>query len=121
MTIRHLCSPFCISSTKAEVLFASCNFTANNEILTDNPIAVLPRSFESLLEQSLELLVSLTVNTTKDLDVLQRQLERRSFKANVPRRVRQHEAEVDVDEVTASVNEDVSVMSVFDLEEIRDD
>lgn len=47
-----------------------------------------------------------------------RQLERRGLEAHVARTVGQHETEVDVEEVTVSVDEDVSVVSVLDLEEV---
>lgn len=50
-----------------------------------------------------------------------RQLERRGLEAHVARTVGQHETEVDVEEVTVSVDEDVSVVSVLDLEEVGGD
>ena len=82
---------------------------------------MLPRRLESVTEQTTELEVRPAVHATEHLDILERELERRSLEADVPRRVREHEPEVDVDEVAVAVDQDVAVMSVFDLEEVRDD
>ena len=79
---------------------------------------MLPRRLESLFEQPPKLLIHLGVDPTQHLNVLQRELERGSLKADVARRVREHEPEVDVDEVALAVEEDVAVVPIFDLEEV---
>ena len=52
----------------------------------------------------------------------QRHLEWRRLKADIAsRRIRKHESKVNVNEVSIAVDEDVSVMPVLDLEEVRHD
>lgn len=48
------------------------------------------------------------------------QLERRALERDDAGGVRDHEAEVDVDDVALCVDEDVAVVSVSDLEEVAD-
>lgn len=50
-----------------------------------------------------------------------RKLEGRSLEAHIARAVGQHEAKVDVDEVTVAVNEDVAVVAVLDLKKVSRD
>lgn len=88
---------------------------------TDDPVTVLPRSIEPFLEQPLELLERLAVNTSQNLDVLERQLEWRCLKADVSGRVGKHEAKVDVDQMAVTVDEDVAIMAILDLQEICND
>ena len=54
------------------------------------------------------------------LDILQWKLEWCGLKANIARRVRQHEPKVDVDEVALAIQQDVAIMAVLDLEEVGD-
>ena len=76
---------------------------------------MFPRSLEPILEQLLELSIMLAVDTSEYLHIFQRQFKRSRFEPKVPRRVRQHETKVDMDEVTFSIQEYVSVMPVLDL------
>jgi acyl-CoA hydrolase len=83
---------------------------------------VFPGSFESLLEQLLEVRPARAVESTHDVHIIERKLERRSLEAHISAwRVGEHEPKVDVNEVTVSVDEDVTVVPVFDLKEVRDD
>ncbi len=72
-------------------------------------------SFESLFEQSSKLKVRWTGNPAKDFNILDRQLERCCFEANVARCVGQDEAKVDVYKVAISVKKYVSVVAILDL------
>ena len=49
-----------------------------------------------------------------------RQLERRALERDDARRVRDHEAKVDVDDVALGVDQDVPVVSVLHLEQVAD-
>lgn len=82
---------------------------------------MLPCGLEPFLEQPFELLERLAVDPAEHLDVLERELEGCGLEADVARRIRQHKAEVDVDEVAVAVNQDVAVMSILDLEQVGDD
>ena len=82
---------------------------------------MLSRCLEPVAKQAAELEVRAAVHTTKHLDVLEWELERRGLEADVARRVREHEPEVDVREVPVTVKQDVAVVAVFDLEEVGDD
>lgn len=50
------------------------------------------------------------------LDEFRRKLEGRAFEAQVPRRVGQDEAVVDVDEMAVIVKQNVSIVAIFHLE-----
>ena len=82
---------------------------------------MLPRRVEALPEQLPELAVRGTVEPSENFDVFERELERRSLETNVPWGVGEHEAKVDVDEVPIAVEEDVAVVPVLDLQEVRDE
>lgn len=106
---------------------------------------MLPRRLEPFLEQLLEQREARAGDSTHDVDVLlfppmhrrgwsgtrggrsereganHRELERRSFEAHVPWTVREHESEVNVDAVTFAIDEDVSIVPIFDLEEVGRD
>ena len=82
---------------------------------------MLARRVEALAKELAELVVRRAVEAPEDLDVLQRELERRRLEADVAWRVREHEPEVDVDEVPVAVEEDVAVVPVLDLQQVRDE
>lgn len=82
---------------------------------------MLPRRLEPLPKQPPKLLQRLALHPTQDLNILKRQLKRRRLETDVPRRIREHEPEVDMDEVAVAIEEDVAVVSVFDLEEVTND
>ena len=86
----------------------------------DNSVAVFSRGLKSLMEQFTEFPQRLAIRSAQHLDVLQRQLERRGLEPDIPRRVRQHEPKVNMDQVTVAVQQDVAVMAVLDLEEVGD-
>ena len=108
----------------------------------DDPLGVLPRVAEALLEQRAELGKLGRVESAEDVDIVLRELERRHLEPDRAGRVAQHEAKVDVcparfvstaeklsarerdeltDEVALAVDEDVAVVSVFELQEVADD
>lgn len=76
---------------------------------------MLPCRLEALSKQPPELLVRLALDPTEDLDVLEWELERRGLEADVAGRVREHEPEVNVDQMTVAVDENIAVMPVLDL------
>jgi hypothetical protein len=50
------------------------------------------------------------------------QFERGSLETHVsPRRIAEHETEIDMDEMTIPIDEDISVMSILDLQQKGDD
>ena len=87
-------------------------------MLTDYSIAVLSCCLESLLEQATKFQVCRTSNAAQHLDVLNRKLERRSFESNVPRRVSEDESEIDVYQMSVTVQQDVAVVAILDLQEV---
>ena len=111
---------------------------------TDQAVRVLPRGLEPLFEQSLEIRIPGTIQSTHDIHILlfttispimvklirhggtgethKGHLEWCSLEAHVPAgRVGEHEPEIDVDQVPVPIDEDIPVMPIFDLEEVRDD
>ena len=88
---------------------------------TDDPVAVLARRLEALTKELPELQKRRALYATQDIYILHGQFEWRGLEAQVPRRVRKHEAEVDVHDMAFAVDEDVPVMPVLDLEEVRDE
>ena len=80
---------------------------------------MLPGSLKSLPEQFPELPVGRAVEPAEHFNVLEWKLERRRFKADVARGVRQHKAKVNMDEMPVAVEEDVAVVAVLNLEEVR--
>ena len=88
---------------------------------TNDAVAVLPRGLKALFEEPPELLEGCPFEAAEHLDVLERELERRGLEADIPRRVRQHEAKVDVDQVPIAVDQDVAVVPVLDLQQVCDD
>lgn len=62
-----------------------------------------------------------SVHTTENFDVLRRQLERSGLETNITWCVAEDEPEINVDEVTLPVEEDIAIVSILDLQEKRDD
>jgi len=103
---------------------------------------VFPRRLEALLEKLLEKLEPRTRYSSHDVDVLlqvqrrrgskdartkgrsrgretnHRELERGSLEAHVSWTVGEHETEVDMDAVSFAIDENVSVVTILDLEEV---
>ena len=90
-------------------------------VLTNYPITMFPRRLEPFLEQLLELPKRRRLDFPQYFNILQREFERGSFESDISRRVGKHETKIDVDEVSVAVEEDVAVVSVFDLEEVGDE
>ena len=65
---------------------------------------MFPCSLEALVHQPLVLPKRLTVYSTHDFYVFQWELEWCCFESDVSRGIREHEAEVDVDNVPIAVN-----------------
>ena len=80
---------------------------------------MLAGGVKALTEELAKLKVGRAVEAAEDLDVLERELEGRGLEADVAGRVGEHEAEVDVDEVPVAVEEDVAVVPVLDLQQVR--
>lgn len=81
---------------------------------------MLPRSVEPFPKQPLELSERSRFGSSQHFDILQREFEGSRFEADITRRIREHETKVDVDEMPVTVEEDVTVVSVFDLQEVGD-
>jgi hypothetical protein len=92
---------------------------ATDSQLTNDAITMFPSSFESLSEQSPEFKERRASNTAQHFNVFRRQLKRCSFKSNISWCITEYESEIDMDEVPVSIQEDVAVVSVFNLEEER--
>jgi hypothetical protein len=67
---------------------------------TDDIITVLASGLEPFPEQPFEILERLTVQSSKNFDILEGKFERGCLEPNVARRITQHEAEVNVDEMS---------------------
>lgn len=120
--LRMTDKPFCISSTRATS--QPINTETKRQVRcthTDDPIAMFSCSFESFLEQPLELHVGLRANTTEYLDILQWELEWSRLEPDVSRRIGEHKAKVDVDEMAGPVNEYIPVVPVLDLQQVCHD
>ena len=90
-------------------------------ILTNYPITMLPRRLEPFLEQLLKLPKRRRLDPSQHFNILQREFERGGLESDISRRVGKHETKIDVDEMSVAVEEDVAVVSVFDLEEVGDE
>ena len=90
-------------------------------ILTNYPITMFPRRLKPFLEQLLKLPKRSGLDPSKHFNILQREFERGGLESDISRRVGKHETKIDVDEVSIAVEEDVAVVSGFDLEEVGDE
>lgn len=82
---------------------------------------MLSGTFKPFLEQFLEVGPAGTVKPTDDVDVIERELEWGSFESHIPSwGIGEHETEIDMNQVTIPIDEDVSIVTVFDLEEVGD-
>ena len=115
--------PFSISSTSAVLgqKVSHGHVCVPLPKLTDNPITMLPRRLKPFFEQLLKLPKRSGLDPSKHFNILQREFERGSLESDISRRVGQHETKIDMDEVSVAVEEDVAVVSVFDLEEVGDE
>src|SRR5438445_9283411 len=85
---------------------------------TGYSIAMFPCDLKSLPEQSPKLNKCRTIDAPKHLDIFGREFERSGLKPNVSRCIAQHKAKVNMHQVSISVKKNVTVMTVFDLEEV---
>ena len=79
---------------------------------------MFPSNLKSLPEQRPELKKCRAIDAPKDFDIFGREFERSGLKSNVSRCITQHKAKVNVHQMTISVKKNVTVMPVFDLEEV---
>ena len=79
---------------------------------------MLSGSLKALFEQSPKLPVRFAINSTEHFDIFERQFEWSSLESNIPGRVRKHEAKIDVNEVAFTINKNIPVVTVFDLQEV---
>ena len=82
---------------------------------------MLSRRVEPFPEQLLELSERFSIHTAHHFNVFRRKFERSRFEANVARRIGEHESEVDMDKVALPIEQDVAVMTIFDLQEVGDE
>jgi len=82
---------------------------------------MLPRRLEALPKQLLELYKRRAIYASQNFHILVRKLEWGGFETEVAWRVGEEEAKVDMHDVAVPVEEDVPVVTVFDLEEEGDD
>ena len=102
---------------------------------------MFPCSFESFLEQLLEVRITRTIQSSHDIHILllslsatnarrerrkresphHKHLERCRLKSHISRRVTQHEPKVNMNQMPILVYEDVPVMPIFDLKKVCDD
>lgn len=73
------------------------------------------------MEQPLKLTERGTVHAAHNLHIIKSELERGSFKPNVSGRVGKHEPKVNVYQMAVSIKEDIAVVTVLYLEEVRND
>ena len=83
-------------------------------------VLVFLDKFEAQEEEESEVLEDVRVLALHQLDVILSHLEGCPLEVHVPGRARQHEAEVDVDDVPGCVDQDVVVVPVFYLEQVLD-
>ena len=76
---------------------------------------------EASAHESLELIVSVAVHATEDINVVAREFEGGCLEADSTGRQAQDEAKVDVNEMPFGIHENIAIMTVFDLQEVRDD
>jgi hypothetical protein len=76
---------------------------------------------EALDKYGLEVAEGGTLRPAHQINVLARQFERRRFEVESTGRVPQHEAVVDVDQMSLLVEHDVAVVTVFDLQQVAHD
>lgn len=71
---------------------------------------MLPRNLEAFSEQALEIQESFAFHPSQYLEILERELEWRSFQPDVTRRVAEHEPKVDVNDVPVNENVEYTAM-----------
>lgn len=77
---------------------------------------MLSSTFKSFLEQFLEIRPTWTIEPTDNIDIIKRQFERSSFESHIPSwGIGEHESEIDMNQVTITINEDVTVVTILDL------
>jgi hypothetical protein len=88
----------------------------------------LDHGFHNLLErhqpfheQFLEVVEELRGKPAQNLQVLFRELERSRFEVEVPGRLVENKPKINVDNMTQLIDQDIAVVSVFDLQEILHD
>ena len=72
-------------------------------------------TLEGLLAQPFEVVPLRRPYPAKNFHILMSEFEWSSFKSNIPGRVREHEAKIDVNEVAFTVDKNIPVVTVFDL------
>lgn len=55
---------------------------------------------------------------SQNFHVLRGELKRSCFKADIPRCIAQNESEVDVDKVPITINENISIVPILDLQQV---
>ena len=106
-----------VAGSKAwQVRVALHEFHQQNEAFS-----MLTSVSEASAHESLELIVSVAVHATEDIDVVAWEFERGCLEADPTGRQAQDEAKVDVNEMPFGIHENIAIMTVFDLQEVRDD
>ena len=80
---------------------------------------MFPYRHKGLTHELFHLFEMYAVDAAQQLDVFSRKLEGRQLEPQSARRVGQHKAKVDMYNMAMRVNQDVAIVSVFILKEIR--
>lgn len=85
-----------------------------------NLLLVFPEKFESQEKHQSEMLENIRILALHKFDIVCSQFEGGSFEIHIARRAWEHEAEIDMNDVSNSVNQDIVIMSILDLKQILD-
>lgn len=111
-TISHFVSNFNAANitTRNDKIFLH---TRSHDLNKRNDlILVLSRSEQPLQDEYLKVLEHVGIDAAHDFDKLRRQLERRRFETQIPRRRRQDESEIDVNQMPIAVQQYITVVPV---------
>ena len=78
-------------------------------------LLVLSEILDAQKEQQLEMLEDIRINTFHEFDIVIGELEGGSFEVHVAWRTREHEAEIDMDEVSEYIDQNVVIVPIFDV------
>lgn len=81
---------------------------------------MLPQSIECLIHKLTEFLIHTRIKTSQQVHIFTQQLEWCTLKLNVSWRVSKHEAKINVHNMTIIKQKDVTIMSIFNIQDISD-
>lgn len=110
----------CLSASVRPVLQGRCmrsgKYTCAKHAHTNDSITVLSSGFETLAELSLKFMICNTIKSSQHLNIFWRQFKWRSFKTHISWGITQNKPKINVNQMTVAVQEDVSVVTILDLE-----